>query len=245
VRHHLRRLLYLVIPVVALALPASVAAFPLTNCTATLTSYRADGTVLSTATNGADDATQDNPLIIEPDGSVGYDGTSGSIVFGSFTWSVNFWGLIGGLEGTGTNDGAGTTATGSIDVSDALPFPLMGTFYVTGSVTDNDSASSCEGSGWIQIEGNAFSTPQFWVGVLFAVIGLLAMIWAASGHFWAGLLGGILAGLGVAVLLVTFGLMFLGSWTPAIVVAVLVILGPILGLINSRGATPPPTTPAT
>jgi len=100
-------------------------------------------------------------------------------------------------------------------------------------------------SGWIQIEGNAFSTPQFWVGVLFAVIGLLAMIWAASGHFWAGLLGGILAGLGVAVLLVTFGLMFLGSWTPAIVVAVLVILGPILGLINSRGATPPPTTPAT
>ena len=242
-RHRLRRLIFLVVPVVALALPASVAAFPLTNCTATLTSYRGDGTVLSTVTSGADDATQDNPFVVEPDGTVGYEGTSGSLVFGDFSWSVNFWGLIGGLTGTETNASGGTEATGTIDVSDALPFPLMGTFYVTGKV-DGGDIGSCEGSGWIQIEGNAFSTPQFWVGLLFAVIGLLAMIWAAGGRFWAGLLGGILAGIGVAILLITFGWLFLGSWTPAIVVAVLVILGPTLGLINSRRSTPTPTPPA-
>lgn len=241
-RRLIRRLAYVAVPVLALTLPAGVAAFPLTDCTATLTSYDSAGTVIGTATSGAVDATQAHPLLLDPDGTVGYDGTSGSIVFTDFTWSVNLFGMFGGLEGHGTNETGGTAATGSIAVSDALPFPVIGTFYVTGSVSD--SANSCDGSGWIEIEGDVFATPQFWAGVLLSVLGLIALLGALRGRFWLGLLGGLLAGIGIAILLITYGWLFVGEWTPAIVVAVLLIGGPLVALLR-RPTTPPTETPPT
>jgi hypothetical protein len=124
-RRLIRRLL-VAVPVLALALPAGAAAFPLTDCTATLTSYDSAGTVIGTATSGAVDATQAHPLRLDPDGTVGYDGTSGSIVFTDFTWSVNLFDVR--RTGGHRTETGGTAANGSIAVSDALPFPVIGTF---------------------------------------------------------------------------------------------------------------------
>ena len=241
----LRRLVYLAVPVLALALPAGAAAFPLTNCTATLTSFDGAGVQLATATGGAEDATQAHPLLVDPDGTVSYDGTSGSIVFTDFTWTVNLFGLFGGLSGNGSNETGGTTATGSVAVSDVLPFPVTGTFFVTGSVSD--AANSCDGSGWIQIEGDAFATPQFWAGVLLSVLGVLLLVRALRGRVLSGLFGGLLAGVGIATLLITFGWLVLGEWTPALVVGALLIAGPMLAILRRPGTpaapTPPPADP--
>jgi hypothetical protein len=57
------------------------------------------------------------------------------------------------------------------------------------------------------------------------------------------LLGGLLAGIGIAILLITYGWLFVGEWTPAIVVAVLLIGGPLVALLRRR--RPPTETPLT
>jgi hypothetical protein len=94
-----RLLLLLVVPALVLLLPASAAAFPLSNCTLTVTSRDASGAVIGTATNGADDATQSEPLEVDWDGSVDWVGTTGSQTIMNHTWHVDVFMLPTPLRG--------------------------------------------------------------------------------------------------------------------------------------------------
>ena len=218
-----RRLVPLAVTILVLLLPASAAAFPLTTCTANLTALAADGTTLGSISSGADDATMANPFHVRADGTVAYDGSSGGIVFGDFTWAVSVFGIPTPLSGGGSNDEGSTTANGFVGVGENLPISVVGLFFVSGYIRDADN--SCAGSGWFYLEGDALGSILFWIALGLLLVGLV-FIFLLGGWFF-GILGGLLFGAGGAGMAIVYAVMPAAEWTPLAAL----ILGLVLGLL--------------
>jgi len=236
-----------------LVLPGSAGAFPLTTCTLTVSSFAADGTALDTAASGADDATRDNPFDVDWDGQVAWSGTTGNVVFTNFTYSISISGLPTPLQGAVANTSGAIEGTGTVVPSDVVPLQLIGLFFVSGSATASDGTGSCEGSGWVRIQGDLFASLQFWVALALLGIGALIVVVGRGGRWLLGLIGGALFGLGGAVMLITVAFLPLGEFTPLIVLGLGVVLGLAITIPKGSQAasageqppasTPPPSTP--
>lgn len=208
----LRRLALIALPALILSIPASVSAFPLTNCTVALTSVDADNIVIGTANSGGANGTQEDPLPVAWDGMVQWAGTMGALVIKDHHWSVSVFMLPTPQSGGDANEAGDTDGDGTVEVSDTLPFEVTGLFYVSGRISGE--GGSCEGSGWVRLTGDAFGTIPFWIGLVLVVLGLL-MLWRGYlGSVALAVVGGILLGLGGAVLLTIYALMPVGQWTP-------------------------------
>lgn len=238
-----RRLLLAAMLVTGLLIPAAASAFPLTTCTATITSYAADGTQLDQVVGGGDDATRTEPFDVDWDGQIAWEGTTGGIVFTNFTYSISVTGIPTPLGGAVVNSSGATEGSGTVVPSDVLPINLVGLFLVSGKATAEDG-STCEGSGWVKINGSPFGSMQFWIGLALLAVGILLIVVGRGGRWLLGLIGGILAGLGSAILLITFALMLLGEWTPWAVIIGWVLIG--LAVTIPKGSSKPdqPATPA-
>ncbi len=237
----LRRLVLATVLAASLLIPATASAFPLTTCTATLTSTAADGSPLDSVVGGAADSTREDPFLIDWNGTVAWEGTTGGIVFTDFTWGISISGIPTALNGVVTNASGQTEGSGSVVPNDVAPLQLVGLFYVTGSVSGD--AGSCDGSGWVQLQGDPIGTLQFWAGLAAVAIGILLIVIGRGGRWLLGLIGGLLLGLGSAVLLITFSLMLLAEWTPLVAV----IAGVLIGLavtVRKASETPPAATAA-
>jgi hypothetical protein len=231
-----RRLLLVIVPALILLLPASVAAFPLSNCTLTVTSRDATGAVIGTATNGANDATQSDPLEVEWDGSVDWVGTTGSQTIMNHNWHVDVFMLPTPLRGGDPNTSGNPNGDGTVDVSANLPFQIVGAFYVSGEIAGD--GGSCSGSGWMKLRGNPIGTLPFWAGVILFVLGG-AMLWGAfRGSWWMAIVGGFLFGLGAAVLLIVLAVLLLGGWTPIAAIVLGIVIGIVLRVLGGRAASP-------
>lgn len=225
-----RLALALVVLVAVGLLPASALAFPLTTCTLSITSLAADGTVLGTAISGADDSTRQDPFPVDWQGTIQWEGTTGGIVFTDFTYALDISGIPTPLRGSVINTSGATTGSGSVVPADVVPLELVGLFFLSGRATNADG-QSCEGSGWIKLEGNPFITVQFWAGAALLAFGLALTLIGRGGRWLLGLIGGLSLGIGAAILLITFSFMPLGELTPlaALVVGVLVGLATSIG----------------
>ncbi len=235
------RLLIAALLLTGLLIPASASAFPLTTCTATLTSTTADGGLLDTVVGGAADSTRDDPFLVDWNGTVAWEGTTGGIVFTDFTWGISISGIPTALNGVVSNASGLTEGSGSVVPNDVVPLQVVGLFYVTGSVSGD--AGSCDGSGWVQLQGEPWGTVQFWAGLAAVAIGILLIVVGRGGRWFLGLIGGLLLGLGSAVLLITFSLMLLAEWTPLVAL----IAGVLIGLavtVRKDSETPPASTAA-
>lgn len=155
----------------AVAVPA--AAFPLTNCTLTLTSLGADGSTIDTASE-AGGGTLDDPFVVDWDGAVHYTGTTGSLVLMDHSWHIDVFLIPTPLRGGDPNTGGDTDGEDTVDVSDNAPFPLAGLFHVSGEITSDDG--SCAGSGWFKIDENPFTTIPFWAAVAVVVFAVI-LLW--------------------------------------------------------------------
>jgi hypothetical protein len=237
----LRRLVPAAVLATSLLIPASASAFPLTNCTATLTSISADGSPLDTVVGGAADSTREDPFLVDWNGTVAWEGTTGGIVFTDFTWGISITGIPTALNGVVANASGQTEGSGSVVPNDAFPLELVGLFYVTGSVSGD--AGSCDGSGWIQLQGDPFGTLQFWAALAAVAIGILLIVLGRGGRWLLGLVGGLLLGLGSAVLLITFSLMLLAEWTPLVALIAGVLIG-LAATVRKASETPPTATAA-
>ena len=231
-RPALRRLALIALPALILLLPASANAFPLTNCTLTITSFDANGNQLAAATNGADDATQANPFVVDWDGTVAWTGTMGSQLITNHHWSVSVFNIPTPLSGGDANAGGKKDGAGTIQVGENLPFKLVGLFYVSGQISG--TGGDCAGSGWMKLNGSPVGTIPFWVFLVLMVLGALLTFMGFRGSAAWAIIGGLLLGLGLAIGSIIFATMLVGSWTPVAAIGVGLVLGIVVAFIGPK-----------
>ena len=139
-------------------------------------------------------------------------GTMGPLVIKDHNWSVSVFMLPTPQSGGDANEDGDTDGDGTVEVSDTLPFEVTGLFYVSGQISGD--GGSCEGSGWVRLTGDAFGTIPFWIGLVLVVLGGLMLWMGYRGSVAWAVIGGILLGLGSALLLTLYALMPVGQWTP-------------------------------
>lgn len=219
-----RRLALLVVLAMALLIPGSAAAFPLTNCTLELTSLDENGNAVDSSTGPSADATLDDPFLVDWDGSVVWNGTMGSQVIKNHSWHVDVFHFPTPLRGGDPNEDGDPNGDGTVDVSANAPFQLTGTFFVSGEISGE--GGSCVGSGWFKIVGEPVGTVPFFLALVLLVGGaILIAMGGARGSWGLALPGGFLFGLGLAGLLIMFSTLPLGSLTAAGMLALGLVIG--------------------
>lgn len=215
-----------------LAWAAPVAAFPLTNCTLQAASTMADGSELDSIASGANDATQEDPFLVDWDGSISYEGTS-EIEMKNNTWSVSVFNIPTPLSGGDDNPEDNRTGSGTVGVSANAPFRFTGLYYVSGSLTG--SGGTCTGSGWFKLTGDPIGTIPFWFGLGLVLLGAAGLARGAKGHPATAIAGGILAGFGIAVLAVIYSALPVGSLTPIVALILGIAAGVVIAGLARRG----------
>ena len=204
-------------------------AFPLTTCTLTVESKDDAGNVISIATGNGPGGTRDNPLVVDPNGTVTWTGSTGGSVKDG-TYHVEIFGVPTPIQGP--INSSGSTASGSVDLGDILPFDLVGVAYVSGAL-DVGGSPYCEGSGWIKLVGDPVGTPGFVGGAGLALVGIATVLTSVRGrHPFRGAVGGLLGGAGLALLSGVTGVLPLDEKTPIADVVAMLILGLAIGLID-------------
>jgi hypothetical protein len=128
--------------------------------------------------------TQDDPFLIDWDGTVNWQGSSGDQVFNNHSWQTYVFLVPTPVRGGDPNDEDDVVGTGSADVSANAPFRISGLYYVSGHI-DGEGGTHCDGSAWFKLIGDPVSTFPFWLAILLAVAG--AVLIATSGpHVVAG-----------------------------------------------------------
>jgi hypothetical protein len=213
--------------VVGLGLPQPSVGFPVDRCALTITSLDGDGSPLGTAESGARDATQSQPLVISWSGSITWTGSTGDAAFRRTSWHIEVFGVPTPLRGGDANEEGETTGTDSIRLADVIPFRVAGLFHVTGGL--EGEGGTCRGEGWVQIAGDPVGTVPFLVSLAMWLVGAALLAVGARGHWLTAVGGGVLVGLGSAVLLVLFSTLPFGALTPGVVMAAGVLLGLVAG----------------
>jgi hypothetical protein len=213
--------------VVSLGVPERSLSFPLDTCALTVRSLDADGSPLDTAESGAGDATQTRPLVVSWSGSITWTGSTGDVAFRRTSWHIEIFGLPTPLRGGDANEEGDTTGADSIRLADVIPFRVAGLFHVTGGL--EGEGGTCRGEGWVQIAGDPVGTVPFLVSLAMWLVGAALLAVGARGHWLTAVGGGVLVGLGSAMLLVLFSTLPFGDLTPGVVMAAGVLAGLVAG----------------
>jgi len=235
----LHRLLVAVIAVAALLSAGSTAATAAESdgCNGTLVSLRAEGGQLDSAQVPGVNASADVPLVIDPGGTISWFGET-TVILTNATWSVSAFGLPL-LSGEAPNPDGAINREGLLALS-TLSGPATWLFTggmivpVSGSISSPNG--DCTATAYVTVNGSPTSSPFFLAGLVALLLGgvVLAFVVAttrdlpaadflASGyvddeygvdtdrHPVIALFGGLLIGVGVAVLLFVFGVLAV-SW---------------------------------
>jgi hypothetical protein len=218
-----------------LLLPATVAAFPLTNCTMQLSSAGATGAPLDTAQSGDGSASQTDPFQVDYNGTVTWSGTV-SISMKDNSYHIEVFGIPTPLRGTNSNEDDNRTGGDTVSVGANSPFQVTGTYLVSGAITG--SGGTCSGSGWFKLLGDPVGTLPFFAGLAVLGIGVALLALGLRNHPMLALLGGLLAGVGAAVEFVIFSALPAAENTPLVVVLVGLAGGVIIAIIGRRISAP-------
>ena len=230
----------------ALATGAAVGA-DASGCQGSATSFTTSGAEIQSVTAPGSGATQDDPFQVEFDGPVTWEGSSDQVIANG-GWTVTATPFT--FTGDVTNSSGRKKADGTITPSEYLPFAIPGLVLVTVELS-GEGGASCSVSGWIQFSGNPLSSPAGWVAIGLSVLGGIGMLILLRmlihvpavpvgqnrfGRTILGILAGLVLGVGVAALLVMYGVVALGTMTPLLVVGGSALVGLVLGLLPRRGA---------
>lgn len=211
---------------------APAAAFPLTDCSLAATSAAADGSDLGSMTGGANDATQDDPFVVDWDGTISYEGSS-DVEMKDNSWSVSVFNVPTPLSGGDDNSDDSRTGSGTVQVGENAPFRFTGLYFVSGALTG--SGGTCSGSGWFKLAGDPVGTIPFWIGLGTLLLGAAGLARGSKGHSLTSVGGGLLAGFGLATLLVIYSTLPLGAPTPIIAFLVGIAAGIVIATLARRG----------
>lgn len=164
--------------VVALMAATPVAAFELNGgCTVTLTSMDAAGDVIDTASGPGDGGTQDDPFLIDWDGTIAWESSSGSQVFMNHSWQTSVFLVPTPVRGGDPNTAGATTASGTAGVGENAPFYFTGLYHVSGEI-NGDGGAHCDGNGWFKLVGDPLGTAPFIVGAVLVLTGTALVVMA-------------------------------------------------------------------
>jgi hypothetical protein len=176
-----------VVALVAAVLGAggSAAAGPrLTGCEGELTSVDADGETLDRAAGSTphdvvnpdndDDPTftRGSPFRVDPGGRVEWAGRSAGTITDQ-KWSLSIWG-VDVMSGSGRNVERLDTADGTVEVDDAVPLGMVGSFRVDGTL-DGDGGR-CDASGWVEVGGSPLFKPVWFAAIALVAAGALLLL---------------------------------------------------------------------
>jgi hypothetical protein len=227
------RLLVLAATALAMASwPGEASAFPLSpDCDLGALSFRADDSLLDGVDSSADDATQSDPFRVDWDGQVHWTGNTSATVLDN-SWHVDVYMLPTPLRGGDPNDDRGKTGNGDITFAANSPFRFTGLYYVSGQFSGD--GGSCSGGGWVRLIGNPLATLPFWISLLITALGVVLLVAGLRGAWGWAVLGGLVAGVGLSLILIMFGVVPLGRWTPLASLGLVVLLGVVISLFSYR-----------
>jgi hypothetical protein len=162
--------------VAVMIVPASAAlAADATGCQGTVASRLADGTPLDKASAPGEGGTASDPFVIDPQGSVAWEGTTDAVITGG-SWTVRV-GFVPVMSGTADNAEGKTSAEGVVDLGDALApvqwiLQTNALIPVDGELTG--TGGTCSGSGYIAgTGGGTFTSPVFLAGAGVTALGAI------------------------------------------------------------------------
>ncbi len=168
------------------ALPASAAELS-GGCSMELRSFDGPDPVTSTAVDQASASglipegavgSQTRPFKVDPEGSIDFAFHTGTTVFSNNNWSIFAQGLpVPILSGQDDNP-MDVDETGVLRLVKlkALPFRVVGTFFVSGDLYGNGDTSHCRGEGYVQVLGDPIGTIPWDVAVALIVLSGLALL---------------------------------------------------------------------
>jgi hypothetical protein len=220
-----------------LVAPAALA-FPLSTCTLNLASAAFPAGPLDTASGPGAGGTQDDPFIVDWEGSVDWNGTTGAVVVKNGFGHVEVFGLPTPLRGeTGPNDEENKSGSGTVGVAENAPFRFTGLYFVSGSL-DVEGAPICQGSGWVKLAGDPVGTPPFFAGLASLIAGVALVLASIRGrHMIRGTIGGLLTGIGATIIAVIYSTLPLAENTPLVLVVGFTALGLVIGFIGGSSDT--------
>jgi hypothetical protein len=95
-------------------------------------------------------------------------------VFQNNHWEIYAQGVpIPLLQGSDDNplDVDETGVVNLSNISDAVPFRIVGVFFVHGDLFGNNNANHCHGEGYVQVIGDAVGTPLWLIAAALLVFG--------------------------------------------------------------------------
>ena len=171
-----------VVAVVALAFlvfaAPSAGAANADGCSGSGVSFDGDGLQIDSASAPGRGGTKDDPFDVTSDGEVQYDYDVQSPVAGG-TWKVKIdTGLFPISFGGDVSDSSEQSGSGVEQLKDRLQVggfaPLTGLLKVDIEAT-GPSGGTCTVSGWLKIHDSVFTTPAFYLALIFFVFGLLLL----------------------------------------------------------------------
>lgn len=148
-------------------IPASAAlAADATGCSGSVDSISADGTLIGTASAPGEGGTSSDPLVIDPSGSVAWQGSTDQVITDG-TWSVQVGGVTV-LSGSAANAEGATSAEGVVQLADTLApvqwiLQTEAVIPVSGQLTG--TGGTCSGEGYLAGTGDGtYTSPVFLAG---------------------------------------------------------------------------------
>jgi hypothetical protein len=149
-------------------------------CTWSVRSLDRDGKVIDTASGPGQGATKDDPLLIDQQGSIAYQGTTDEVIAHG-SWNVEVSGGPGiSFGGDVTNDSGDTEKSGTEELESRLTVdvgPFGRVAFFSGLIrvdfeATGEGGATCTASGWLETDSNTFGSVPFIVGGLASLLGL-------------------------------------------------------------------------
>lgn len=131
---------------------------------------------------------QSRPFKVDPDGSIDFAFHTGTSVFQNNHWTIFAQGLpVPILAGSDDNPGD-VDETGIVSLNEtikALPFRVVGTFFVSGDLWGNNDTLHCYGEGYVQVLGDPVGTiPWDIAAALIVLSGLMLLVAVPYSTTW-------------------------------------------------------------
>lgn len=131
---------------------------------------------------------QSLPFRVSPEGSIDFAFHTGGTVFQNNHWAIYAQGLpVPILSGSDDNP-LDLDETGVVTLNDAikaLPFRVVGVFFVTGDLWGNSDASHCHGEGYVKVLGDPVGTiPWDVAAALIVLSGLVLLVATPYSTTW-------------------------------------------------------------
>lgn len=131
---------------------------------------------------------QTRPFKVDPEGSIDFAFHTGTTVFENNHWSIFAQGLpVAILSGSDDNP-LDVDETGVVTLNDAikaLPFRVVGVFFVSGDLWGNANTSHCHGEGFVQVLGDPVGTiPWDVAAALIVLSGLVLLVATPYSTTW-------------------------------------------------------------